>query len=848
MIRRFRLSLLHLLPLALCLLALTTRADQPRLSVAANRDRIYLGESFILTIRVENADQDIGDIRFITPPEADIQSLGSQSQRQRFVESINGRFSQRLVVAREFSYRFTPTASGDCAVGPIETSVNGRPMRAAGPTVRVTGTEQQPYVRLRVVSDKETALVEDPFIITFEIVARQLPEPYKDHDPFHVERPAQLIIPWLDEYEPRPQGLLGPTVDEVLRPLVSAAARRNGRFAIPYGVDFFGSRTLSRLNLPREPATLDGHPAWRYHLTVTYMADREGSFTFGPAQLKGQVITGVRPNGVPEMRDILAIGPAATVRVVPPPDEGRPETFVGTIGTNLNASALLDAQTCNQGDPLRLTLDISGPITLSNLRPPVLSLLPDVASSFRVYDDAVRSEEIPNQPDGRRFIYTIRPLVAGTIEFPPLPISFYNKEAGAYQTVFTEPLPLRVEAVAEFDPAVIIGPSVQQGDEADIATFKLRTKEPAAIAATFDAAQYPRWTISRLLYWLLPAPLLTLVLWVLRGIYRRWHGWLASLRRYRAGGKAARHLRRARNSSAAWQIVARFFAERFDVPVAGFSPLDARSILQSYNLPQSLTSQITTLLEPLFDQAFRPDEPDHDLLEKVRRDLPDLLRRCSRLSHGQKEPRSSLLLLLALLTLPLTGNSQEQFRWNQANASLARAATPAEYAAAADLYRDLAEQGLRTAGVMRNYGTALLLAEAPEAAADALRRAEQYGGTSADLRHNLRLALTTHSHSDGTEQTGTSRAEQLSWARVPFFWHYRLPWQIRIQVLLFLYNLLWLAVVLRIARLRALARGLFAVALLGTVMFGSSVAVSAHFLSTPLPTPSYVWQTEEVEP
>jgi hypothetical protein len=38
------------------------------------------------------------------------------------------------------------------------------------------------------------------------------------------------------------------------------------------------------------------------------------------------------------MKDVYTIGPAVTVRVIPPPDTGRPENFIGSVGKSLQAS------------------------------------------------------------------------------------------------------------------------------------------------------------------------------------------------------------------------------------------------------------------------------------------------------------------------------------------------------------------------------------------------------------------------------------------------------------------------------------------------------------------------------
>lgn len=351
--------------------------------------------------------------------------------------------------------------------------------------------------------------------------------------------------------------------------------------------------------------------------------------------------------------------------------------------------------------------------------------------------------------------------------------------------------------------------------------------------------------------WLLPGPILAGLAVLVRWIARHRRRWAQAHRRRRAWVRATRGLRRASTCGEAWQAAARFFQERFDTPGAGLSPLDATETLLAHAVPPETVEAIRAILQPLFDQSFRPDAADDGLLARTHRELPPLLARCSARPRPSPTARGTTLVLLATLGAAgsLRASDEQRFLWNQANARMATAATPAEFAEAARIYRDLIERGARSAPAFRNYGTALLLAEAPEAAADALLRSERLGGSSPDLRRNLELALAVHRPSDldGTTSAAPA-AEGLPWTRVPLFWHYQLPLRTRVQVLLALHNLLWIAALLRVVRLRALARGLFAASVAGLVMFGSSVAVSAHQDATPLPEPVYRWAATEGSP
>jgi hypothetical protein len=843
-----RNSILRPLALALLLAAASSATAAPTLEVTADRNHVYLHESFLLSVRVEEADEDVGEARFDASGDATFESLGSSSQSHYFVQSVNGRTTRHERLARVLTYRVTPKSIGAFTVRRVSVTVRGQAVQSRGPTVQVIGVEPQPYVRVELTASRDAVLVDEPFDITLAVTAKRLPPPNDMHDPFGPSPPPKLEIPYLAQ--PVPKGLRGPETQTVLEPLlagtrdpfgfsINGVTLRDDFFGMPFGFGAMNGPTVARFKLRREEAQLDGAAAWRYTLIVSYSPEREGTFSFGPGQLKGQVITGVQPGGVPALRDVFVVGPAVTVRVTEPPMEGRPATFVGTLGTGLVAKAQLDAQTCKQGDPLQLTLDLTGAISLANLRAPVLSLVPEIAQSFRIYDDAVRSEAIDG---GRRFVYTARPLSAGTIEFPPIPVSFYDTLLRAYRTVATDPIPLRVEAVAQFDPASIIGTSPEAPEMTTSIRVESARTTPAAITVASDGAVAPGRLGPMLAAWLLPGPALAGFSLVVRWIVRHRRRWARERRRRLAARRAVRRLRRARTAAEAFRAAAGFFVDRFDATEAGFSPLDAEEILRNHQYPDDDVAQFSAILQPLFDQSFRPDVPDPDLLRQARNSLPGLLARCEKPHRNTAVGGMIALLLLACGALTARAADEHRFLWNQANARMATAASPSDFAEAASIYRDLLDRGVRNGPVYRNYGTALLLADAPDAAVDALLRAERHGGTSTDLRRNLELALAARTLPAAGDTAATPvRTGGLSWTRIPLFWHYQLPLHLRIRVLLVLHNSLWLALVLRVVRLRAAARGLAVASLAGLVLFGSSVLVSLHQDATPLPEPVYRW-------
>src|SRR5262249_29255678 len=133
---------------------------------------------------------------------------------------------------------------------------------------------------------------------------------------------------------------------------------------------------------------LDGQPVnyFVYELKRNLTAEKAGTYTLGPAIVKGSFVTGSEGSTY-TVRRLVAIAPATTVegRAVRPP---RPATFCGGIGAyRLSASA--SPKALRVGDPLTLTLDIGrepGSGSLDMISAPDLSANAPLTADFEVID------------------------------------------------------------------------------------------------------------------------------------------------------------------------------------------------------------------------------------------------------------------------------------------------------------------------------------------------------------------------------------------------------------------------------------------------------------------------------
>ena len=68
-----------------------------------------------------------------------------------------------------------------------------------------------------------------------------------------------------------------------------------------------------------------------------------------------------------------------------------------------------------------------------------------------------------NEPASRTFVYRLRPTKAGEAVLPPVAIASYDPALSRYVTQVTPSVPVRVVAVASFNPATIDDPESSRG-------------------------------------------------------------------------------------------------------------------------------------------------------------------------------------------------------------------------------------------------------------------------------------------------------------------------------------------------------------------------------------------------
>ena len=591
----------------------TLFAGDVTLNVAASRQKIFLGESINLNITVDGADRGVPSPDLSALSKMDVQLLGSHSNSRSSITIINGRMTRESREGRTIAYQITPKEKGRVIAGPIRLTIEGKTFTHPGVAIDVIGVEKQVFVIAKVSASSTSVLVEEPFNVTLSIAVADLPEPYaNDNEPIFPNSPPHISADFLEINRQQELGLKGPDLNQLLNGIIEQSGRQSCfsinnyqsrdimNFGSVFGDDPFKPRPI-RFRLPMTRKKINGKSYREYTLSLTYTPTKEGDFTFGPITFKGNIIAGVNEARQALPQEVYTIGPAVTVRVTPPPDDGRPECFIGAVGRNVEAKATLDATTCKVGDPLTLTLEITGGVSISNMRTPVLGLQPELIKDFRVYDDNAKSETLPN---GKRFTYRVRPLREGTLEFPAIKVGYYNSERRAYETLTTQPIPIQARATTQIATATEQGSaqtSVVKEDD-DILPCGITV---IPLAMNNDSLLPPMQTMLILL---VTGPLICLLVSLLAPFAR----FVRSVREYNRTSGALRRARsgckKASDSAALARVARQYLAERFGLAsCTAMTPGDAYAILVNRGVSEELASQVRLHLGQLDEAMYRPD-------------------------------------------------------------------------------------------------------------------------------------------------------------------------------------------------------------------------------------------------
>ena len=620
---------------------------EPRLSVQLDRSSIYEGESFVYQLVLSDAspidDYVIPDTSVWT--DFDVQPLGrhvTQQSGSSFTMIFKGQTisnESTSTYSTQFSYVLTPKRAGSLAVPLPKVTINGKVLSPQSFTVsegdrqlltnyaiavRVIEPEDQDIVFISLETNRNRLYPLQPLELTIIIQIKGLPDRFADANPLSIFRqPPQLQIPWATEDTPRgfqPTQKLENWLSNLLvhSPQRGFAVNNYARnrlgfnddlFNMPFSAnDMFQKVPLQFSDAPKLVKRFDTHGRettyWEYRFSRTFIPQELGNYSFGPVTLKGAlpVVVDINaPNGITAQK-IYVVAKPVSVIIVDVPQNNRPADYIAAFGV-FRWEVNLTPHQARVGDPMTLTLRLSGQGSTANIRPIDLSANPDISANFRVHMPP--TEEINER--SCTFTYTIRPQKPGKIVFPPVPISVFDVNTERFVALQSLPIPLEITDSESIQSATLFG-SISPSDAGNVqlsegGLFANKT----VLLELLPPITFVQWVM-------------TISLWaggyvIIAACVLLWHYQRANPKQQRRRGALNRAKSRLGNISATLRhkdstnlvgisgelqgVFFGYIADRTDDAEQGMTTIDACRQLSESQVPESLINAIQSMLESL---------------------------------------------------------------------------------------------------------------------------------------------------------------------------------------------------------------------------------------------------------
>ena len=569
-----------------CLLASVLAAQQPlRVQAAVETDRVYVGQSFAFQIKVSGSDSP--QKPDLSPLMADFsyEDAGGGASNSQSITIVNGRMTRTVDQGYTFNFQLTPKRAGALAIPSLVVKAGNETARTQPMRVQaMPPTELEDFKLRQELSSRRIYLGQPVMLTTTWYIGRNV-------DQFNFQVPV-LSDPRFETLDPKRNIAPAANSDYFEAPVNdSRVLARKGRGAID-GYSFV-TVTFEKLLAPRQTGKIELPEA-----TVAFRA--RAVMRRGPSSLFDDFFGGGGMFGARTAYESFAIPSNRPVlEVLPLPEQGRPADFSGLIG-KFRFEASATPTEVNVGDPITLTVRVSGPEYLDFVRLPNFLNQGRLSADFRVPDEMAPGEK---EGDAKVFTQTIRARTARATEIPPLELNYFDPEKGAYVTTETQPIPLTVHGsrIVTAADAEGVGPaaaeqSALESQQGGIAQNHegLDALENRSIGL-LDTLRSPLWLVI-----LFGPPLAFLALWA----------WLAARRRgadprRRATADAWAHLQRGldeppedhRLADALLERLRAYLGVRLELRPGALTFADVRAPLAARGVEQSLLDELRGVFE-----------------------------------------------------------------------------------------------------------------------------------------------------------------------------------------------------------------------------------------------------------
>lgn len=828
-------------------------ADVAYVELINGSKTVYSGEKFHIFVRlhVEGEEQEKNTNPQILAPN-DTDDYKVEISTNPYVLST-GRIQMsgdKTIFHKETAYSWdawiTSTSTNDIENLVFQIEYNEEKYEGTLPTVKVLSPQNSPYAEIEFFVNKNNIICEDTFTLTSKITLRAVSDGQSIFSPIPMHRKLELIMPHLNEYPETLELIAGGRNELIHNYHVDYGLKINN---YPHSMNARNMVPFS-FELPNSTTNINGTTYITYSWTTIYKAKKPGKITFQPTSLQGHILS-ISSNGVESLNEIYIQSKPVTITISHPPLENRPQNFIGAISNTFNVDTRLDTITCKEGDPITLTIEITGVENPLSVTPPDLDKISNFSNNFRAFGSILTT---PSEEDNSiKFEYNLRPIVYGTIEFPAIELSYFNINSNSYVSYTTTPIPLRVNPAPQIATTETLSePNAVANDFHDNRYF------PTAISFnTTDIAQTN--TSRNIIALAIFAPFIWLTILIIKSINSNKQRIKNKIKDFSIFNTLENKIQSAKTPQDIMAAILSLLKHKFNYKSSGLTPNDIEKILKEEKVDPQTIAEIYTPLNHIFNLSFSPNaDISSEIAIAKNKIIPSIQKLNTKPnSLGKNFLGISILIglviiillpismaLLMYFNLPQESNKahQDSFDILQANILINSATTKDDFAIVANTYYEKLnlENGCSSPTILHNYATILTLSGNPQKAIEVIEYIETITGATKELNNSLLFALQTQQELDNfainEENRTIIEAPTLPWYRTTLFWHYNYSIFTRGNALGIIWSLFWFVLIIYMfAQKKKLLKISLVIIILAFVCTSSSYTISRMKLNKPIP-------------
>lgn len=554
---------------------------EPKIEIAVESAVVFRGEPFLFQIKV-SADSEPEAPVFPSSADFQVEVMAPSRNTSTQVQIINGRMTREEHNEIQYNYLLTPLRLGVLRIPSLRVLVAGKAFSTRPTELRCQEPDKIADVGLELLPSATECYVGEPVMLTWNwYVGRRIGD-------------YRMVLPVLDMSE-----FWFPEYMPAIDP-----QRQQDYLRLDIGQ---GKTLIAR----QCPGRWQGQQVTKVSFSQPMIPKSAGAFVLPASSVVFAIedTRGGRQRRSPfddfmssaRMRRVSVEAAAMPLLVKELPTTGRPANFSGIVGA-CQVSVGAEPLDVSVGDPIIVTMRVSGPAYLDGVR------LPDLTAQESLMRDFKLSDESPGTIEGgeKVFQFTLRARQAELRAIPSIELPYFDSKAGVYAVASSAPIPLTVHAISTVTAMDVEGraQTLAAPGGAELRAWSQGIAANVEGLAVLENHRVGVGQWRRSPWWLglvVLMPLLYGALTLTLGLWRRHHADPAQAAARQAAGRCRRALRRidAKSDQASDEILAAlrgYFGAKLRLPAAALVFADVRPVL----LAAGLSDDDLASLEKLF--------------------------------------------------------------------------------------------------------------------------------------------------------------------------------------------------------------------------------------------------------